>query len=45
LEVGLETGKEIIKPQMAIAEFKRALKGCAEISKIDPLDLKRVWKA
>jgi hypothetical protein len=43
--VGLEEGIEIIKPLMAIAEFKREFKGCVEISKIDPLESKRIWKA
>ena len=45
VEVGLENGKVIIKPLIAIAEFKRELKGCVEISKIDPLEVKRIWKA
>jgi antitoxin component of MazEF toxin-antitoxin module len=45
VEVGLENGKLIIKPLIAIAEFKRELKGCVEISKIDPLEAKRIWKA
>jgi hypothetical protein len=43
--VGLEKGKEIIKPLIGVAEFKRELKGCLEISKIDPLEVKRIWKA
>ena len=45
VEVGLENGKVIIKPLIAIAEFKRELKGCVEISKINPLEVKRIWKA
>jgi len=45
VEVGLEEGKEIIKPLIGAAEFKRELKGCVEISKIDPLEVKRIWKA
>jgi len=45
LEVGLEEGKEIIKPLIGLAEYKRELKGCVEISKIDPLEVKRIWKA
>ena len=45
MEVGLENGKVIIKPLIAIAEFKRELKGCVEISKINPLEVKRIWKA
>jgi len=45
VEVGLENGKVIIKPLIAIAEFKRELKGCVEISKINPLEVKIIWKA
>jgi hypothetical protein len=45
VKVGLEEGKEIIKPLIGVAEFKRELKGCVEISKIDPLESKRIWKA
>jgi len=45
VEVGLEDGKVIIKPIIAIADFKRELKGCVEISKIDPLEAKGIWKA
>jgi antitoxin component of MazEF toxin-antitoxin module len=45
VEVGLENGKVIIKPLISIAEFKRELKGCVEISKINPLEVKRIWKA
>ena len=45
VEVGLENGKVIIKPLIAIAEFKRELKGCVEISKINPLEVMRIWKA
>jgi len=46
LVVGLKEGIEIIiKPLIGVAEFKRELKGCVEISKIDPLEVKRIWKA
>ena len=45
VEVGLENGRVIIKPLIAVAEFKRELKGCVEISKINPLEAKRIWKA
>jgi antitoxin component of MazEF toxin-antitoxin module len=45
VEVGLEDGKVIIKPLIAKEEFKRDLKGCVEISKINPLEVKRIWKA
>ena len=45
MEVGLEDGKVIFKPIIAIADFKRELKGCVEISKINALEVKRIWKA
>ena len=44
MNVGLDDRKIIIK-LIAIAEFKQELKGCVEISKIDPLEAKRIWKA
>jgi len=45
VEAGLGDGRVIIKPLIAIAEFKRELKGCVEISKIKPLEAKGIWKA
>jgi antitoxin component of MazEF toxin-antitoxin module len=45
VEVGLEEGKLVIKPIIAIAQFKRELKGCVESSTIDPLEAKKIWKA
>jgi hypothetical protein len=45
LEAVLKEGKEIIKPLIGVAKFKKELKGCVEISKIDPLEVKRIWKA
>lgn len=45
VEVGLEDRLVIVKPLIAIAEFKRELKGCVEISKIKPLEAKKIWKA
>jgi bifunctional DNA-binding transcriptional regulator/antitoxin component of YhaV-PrlF toxin-antitoxin module len=45
VEVGLEDGKVIIKPLITIAEFKRELKGCVETPKINPLEVKKIWKA
>jgi len=45
VEVGLEDGKVVIKPLVGLAQFKRELRGCVEISKIDPLEAKRIWKA
>lgn len=45
VEVGLEVGNVIIKPLIGLAEFKSELKGCVEISKINPLEAKRIWKA
>jgi antitoxin component of MazEF toxin-antitoxin module len=41
VEVGLEEGKLVIKPIIAIAQFKRELKGCVESSTIDPLEAKK----
>ena len=45
VEVRLEEGKVIIRPINAKSEFKRELKGCVETSKINPLEVKRIWKA
>jgi hypothetical protein len=45
VDAGLEDRKLIIKPLSAIAEFKRELKGCVKNTKIDPLEVKRIWKA
>jgi hypothetical protein len=44
MEVGPEA-KEIIKQLIAVAEFKKELKGCVKIPKRDPLRVKRIWKA
>jgi hypothetical protein len=44
VDVGLEDRNIIIK-LIANAEFKRELKGCVEIPKIDPLEVKKIWKA
>ncbi|MDD2754582.1 MAG: hypothetical protein PHS80_03540 [Methanothrix sp.] len=44
MDVGQEE-KEIIKQLIAKAEFKGEVKGCVEISKIDPLEAKTIWKA
>jgi antitoxin component of MazEF toxin-antitoxin module len=43
--VGLEDGKVVIKPITSKAQFKKELRGCVESSKIDPLEVKRIWKA
>ena len=45
VEVRLEEGKVIIRPINAKSEFKRELKGCVQTSKINPLEVKRIWKA
>jgi bifunctional DNA-binding transcriptional regulator/antitoxin component of YhaV-PrlF toxin-antitoxin module len=45
VEVGLEDGKVIIKPLIDKEMFMKELKGCVEISKIDPLEVKKIWKA
>lgn len=45
VEVRLENGKVVIKPVTTRAQFKKELRGCVESSKIDPLEVKRIWKA
>ena len=45
VEARLEDGKVVIKPIAAKAQFKKELKGCVESSKMDPLEVKRIWKA
>ncbi len=45
VEVRLEDGKVVIKPITTKAQFKKELRGCVEGSKIDPLEVKRIWKA
>jgi hypothetical protein len=38
-------GQVVIKPITTKARFIKELKGCVESSKIDPLEVKRIWKA
>ena len=45
VEVRLEDGKVVINPIITRAQFKKELKGCVESSKIDPLEVKRIWNA
>jgi bifunctional DNA-binding transcriptional regulator/antitoxin component of YhaV-PrlF toxin-antitoxin module len=45
VEVGLEDGIVIIKPLIDKEKFVNELKGCVEISKINPLEAKNIWKA
>ncbi len=45
VEVRLEDGKVVIKPITTKAQFKEELRGCVKNSKIDPLEVKRIWKA
>ena len=45
VEVGLEDGKVIIKPLIDKEKFMNELKGCVETSKIEPLEVKKIWKA
>ena len=45
VEVRLEDGKVVIRPITTKARFIKELKGCVESSKIDPLEVKRIWKA
>ena len=44
VEVRLEDGKVVIKPITTKARFIKELKGCVESPKIDPLEVKRIWK-
>jgi len=44
-KAGLEDGKVIIKSLIDKEKFMKELKGCVEISKIDPLEVKKIWKA
>jgi hypothetical protein len=43
--VRLEDGKVAIKPITTKAQLKKELRGCIESSKIDPLEVKKIWKA
>lgn len=45
VEVGFDDGNVITKPVITIAEFRRQLKGCVETSRINPLEVKKIWKA
>lgn len=45
VEVRLEDGKVVINPIITRAQFKKELRGCVESSKIDPLEVRRIWNA
>ena len=45
VEVRLEDGNVVITPIIAKIQFKKELRGCVERSKIDPLEVKRIWNA
>ena len=45
VEVRLEDGKVVINPIITRAQFKKGLKGCVESSRIDPLEVRRIWNA
>jgi antitoxin component of MazEF toxin-antitoxin module len=45
VEVRLVDGNVVIKPIIDITQFETELKGCVERSKIDPLEVKRIWNA
>ena len=45
VEVRLEDGKVVINPIITKAQFKKELRGCVESSKIDPIEVKRIWNA
>ena len=44
LEIILEEGKIKILPKMVLSEISTDLKGCVKESKIDPLEVKNIWK-
>jgi len=45
VEVRVEDGKVVINPIITKAQFKKELRGCVESSKIDPIEVKRIWNA
>jgi len=45
VEVRLEEGQVVIRPLTSKDQFKKELKGCIERSNIDPLEVKKIWKA
>ncbi len=45
VEARLEDGKVVIRPITTKAQFIKELRGCVEGSEIDPLEVKRIWKA
>ena len=45
VEVRLEDSKVVINPIISKSQFKEELRGCVESSKIDPLEVKRIWNA
>ncbi len=45
MEEGQEDGKVMTKPLVDSAQFKKELRDCVGGSKIDPLEVKRIWKA
>lgn len=45
VEVRLEEGQVVIKPLTSKAQFKKELRGCIEHSKVDPLEVKKIWNA
>lgn len=45
VEVRLEDGNVVITPIIANVRFKKELRGCVESSKIDPLEVKKIWNA
>lgn len=45
VEVRLEEGQVVIRPLTRKDQFEKELKGCIERSNIDPLEVKKMWKA
>ncbi len=44
LSIELEGNKIILKPLKDLSDFSSQLKGCVSESKIDPLELKKIWE-
>lgn len=43
VEVRFEDGKVIVKPLADTDRFKKELNGCIKKSKMDPLEVKKIW--
>ncbi|HPJ85205.1 MAG TPA: hypothetical protein PLY09_10660 [Methanothrix sp.] len=45
VDVGQEDGNIVVKPLVDSTQFKKELRGCVGSSKIDSLEVKRIWKS